>query len=101
MFERLERVIKLEVSKTDILRDGELKIELQVSEERSKVVRVIPTPAGEVYKIILVNEFESIDIVCKYIPKLLGLTGSVNAEITLVVLILSSLILVDLHLLQT
>ena len=45
MFKRLERVIKLEVSKTDILRDGELKIELQVGEERSKVVGVIPTPA--------------------------------------------------------
>ena len=94
-------MIKLEVSKTDILRDGELKIELQVGEERSKVVGVIPTPAGEVDKVILVNKFESIDIVSKYVPKLLGLTGSVDAEITLVVLILSSLILVELHLFET
>ena len=101
MFERLERAIKLEISKANILRDGELKIELQVCEERSKVIWVVPTPTGQVDKIILVDKFESIDIISKYVPKFLGLTGSVNTEIALVVLILSSLILVELHLFET
>lgn len=49
------------------------EVELQVSKERSEIVRVIPAPTGQVLEIVLVDEFQAVYVVCKDVDKFVGM----------------------------
>ena len=75
-------------------------IVLDVREQRSEVVGVIPTPTCQIVEIVLKDKLEAIYVVGENVPEISHLVVDVDLEVAGVVVGFSRQILVHIHLFQ-
>lgn len=80
-------------------RDGEVVGD--ISQEWGKVIRVVPAPAGQAHKIVLVNEPEPIDIVGQKVPHALSIGSGIEVEVIFVEEVPTLSVLVAVHLFES
>lgn len=76
-------------------------IVLDICEQRSKVVRVIPAPTSQIVEIVLVNKLQTIDVIGENVPEISYLVVDVDLEVAVVVVGFPSQILVNIHLFES
>ena len=101
LLERLERGPKLEIHQILAIGGDESEVVLNVREKRGKIVGIVPTPAGQILEIVLIDEFQTIHIVGQDIPKLFCLSHRVDPEIVQIKVLLAWVVSIQLHLSQT
>ena len=100
LLEWLKRLVFGELSQVLSLRDEVAEVVLKICQQRSKVVRIIPAPTGQVFEVVLINELQAIDVVGQNIPELFGLSVGIDLEVVVIVTELSRTVHVGVHLLQ-
>ena len=89
MLERLERGSKLEIHQILTVGDDESEVVLNVREKRGEIVGIVPTPAGQILEIVLIDEFQTIYIIGQDIPKLFCLSHRIDPEIVQIKVLLA------------
>lgn len=96
-----ERFSLFEGSQRLSLGDQVPDIVLDVCEQRSKVVGVIPAPTSQIVEIVLIDKLEAIDVVGENVPEIAHLAVDVDLKVARIVVGFSRQILVHIHLFQS